>query len=104
MEKFHNLKCRADPHAKLKTSKGVIRGRELPLATTEEIEMAFKKQGVKEYKRVTIRRNDETIKTHTDILTFEKPSLQKEIKTDYMVERVEHYIPALMRYFKFQKI
>ena len=50
MEKFHNLKCRAYPHAKLNTSKGVVRSKETP----EEIETAFKKQGIKEYRRVTM--------------------------------------------------
>ena len=79
MEKFHNLKYRAYPHTKLNTSKGVVRSKELSLATPEEIEMAFKKQGIKEYRRVTIRRNDETILTHTYILTFEKLSVPKEI-------------------------
>ena len=39
MEKFHNLKCQAYPHAKLNTSKGVVRSKELSLATPEEIEM-----------------------------------------------------------------
>ena len=70
MEKFHNLKCRAYPHAKLNTSKGVVRSKELSLATPEEIETAFKKQGNKEHKRVTIHQNDETIQAHTYILTF----------------------------------
>ena len=70
MEKFHNLKCWVYPHTKLNTSKGVIRSWELLLATPEEIEMAFKKQWVKEYKRVTIRQNDEIIQTYTYILAF----------------------------------
>ena len=51
MEKFHHLKCRAYPHAKLNTSKGIVRSKELSLATPEEIETAFKKQGIKEYRR-----------------------------------------------------
>ena len=80
MEKFHILKCCAYWHAKLSTSKGVVRSKELSLATPEEIETAFKKQGIKEYRRVTICRNDETIQTHTYILTFEKPSIPKEIR------------------------
>ena len=79
MGKFHNLKCRAYLYAKLNTSKGVVRSKELSLVTPEKIETAFKKQGTKEYRRVTIRRNDETIQTHTCILTFEKPSIPKEI-------------------------
>ena len=48
MEKFHNLKCRTNPHAKLNTSKGVVRSKELLLATLEEIQTAFKKQEIKE--------------------------------------------------------
>ena len=48
MEKFHNLKYHAYPHAKLNTSKGVVRSKEQSLATPEEIETAFKKQGIKE--------------------------------------------------------
>ena len=65
MEKFHNLKCRDYPHVKLNTSKGIVRSKKLSFATPEEIETAFKKQGIKEYRRVTIRQNDETIQTHT---------------------------------------
>ena len=103
MEKFHNLKCHAYPHAKLNTSKGVVRSEELSLATPEEIEMAFKKQGIKEYRRLTICRDDETIMTHRYILTFEKPSIPKEIRIGYTIERVEQYIPAPLRCFKYQK-
>ena len=88
MEKFLNLNCCAYPHAKLNTSKGVVRSKELSLAKLEEIETAFKKQGIKEFRRVTIRRN-EIIQTHTYILTFEKPSIPKEIRIGYTTERVE---------------
>ena len=56
--------------------------------------MAIKKPGIKECRRVTIRRNDETIRTHTYILTFEKPSIAKEIRIGYTIERVEQCIPA----------
>ena len=42
MEKFHNLKCRAYPHTKSNTSNGVVRSKELSLATLEEIEMTLK--------------------------------------------------------------
>ena len=103
MEKFHNIKCRTYPHAKLNTSKGVVKSKELSLATLEEIKMAFKKQGIKECRRVTIRQNDETIQTHTCILTFEKPSIPKEIRIGYTIERVEQYIPAPLWCLKCQK-
>ena len=103
MEKFHNLKCCAYLHAKLNTSKGVVRSKELSLASLEEIETASKKQGIKEYRRVTTRWNDEIIQTHTYILTFEKPSIPKEIRIGYTIERVEQYLPASLRCFKCQK-
>ncbi len=63
-EKFHNFKCHAYPHTKSNISNGIVRSKELSLATPEEIETTFKKQGIKEYRRVTIHRNDETIQTH----------------------------------------
>ena len=63
MEKFHNLKCHAYPHTKSNASNGIMKSKELSLATPEEIEMTFKKQGIKEYRRVTIRQIDETIQT-----------------------------------------
>ena len=103
MQKFHNFKCCADPHAKLNISKGVLGSKDLSLATPEEIETAFKKQGIKECRRVTIHQNDETIPTHTYILTFEKQSIPKEIRIGYTIERVEQYIPAPLRCFKCQK-
>ena len=52
MDKVHNIKCKAYPHARL--NKGVRRSRKHSLATPEEIEIALQKQGVKEYKRITI--------------------------------------------------
>ena len=103
MEKFHNLKCCAYPHAKSNTSNGIVRSKELSLATLEEIETTFKKQGIKEYRRVTIRQNDQTIQTHTYILTFEKPPIAKEIRIGYTIEKVEQYIQAPLRCFKCQK-
>ena len=43
---FQTTKCRAYPHEKLNTSKGVIRSRELALATEDEIASAQGKRGV----------------------------------------------------------
>ena len=77
--------------------------KELSLETPKEIETAFKKQGIKEYRWVTNRRNDETIQSHTYILTYEKPSIPEDIRNGYTIERVEQYIPAPLQYFKCQK-
>ena len=50
---FHTTKCRAYPHEKLNTSKGVIRSRELALATKDEIASALGKQGVTNIRRIS---------------------------------------------------
>ena len=44
MKTFHMMKCRAYPHEKLNTSKGVIKSRELALTTEEEIASALIKR------------------------------------------------------------
>lgn len=41
MEKFYNYKCKAYPYKRLNTCKGVIRSRELSLATEEEIKVTL---------------------------------------------------------------
>ena len=94
MGKFH-LECRAYLHAKLNTYKGVVRCKELSLTTPEEIKTAFKKKEKK-----NTEGHYETIQTHIYILTFEKPSIRKEIRIGYTIERVEQYIPAQLWCFK----
>ena len=101
MEKFHNLKCRMYLHAKLNISKSVIRSRAFSQAIPEELETALQKQEVKDYKSVTIRRNDETVQTYIFKITFNKK--KKKIRIGYTVVRVEHYIPIPLRCFKCQK-
>ncbi len=89
IEKFDNLKCRAYPHAKLNTSKGIVRSKELSLATLEKIETAFKKQGIKEYRMFIIRRKEAIIQTQTYIRYFVKPSIPKEVRIVDKQERIE---------------
>ena len=100
---FHTTKCRAYPHEKLNTSKGVIRSRELALATEDEIASALGKQGVTNIKRISIKKGEERIQTNTYILTFNKPQTPKDVKIGYCLERVEQYVPAPLRCFKCQK-
>ena len=100
---FHTTKCRAYPHEKLNTSKGVIRSRELALATEDEIASALGKQGVTNIKRISIKKGEERIQTNTYILTFNKPQTPKEVKIGYCLERVKQYVPAPLRCFKCQK-
>ena len=100
---FHTTKCRAYPHEKLNTSKGVIRSRELALATEDEIASALGKQGVTNIKIISIKKGEQQIQTNNYILTFNKPQNPKEVKIGNCLERVEEYAPALLRCFKCQK-
>ena len=101
MNTFHKTKCKAYPHEKLKTLKGVIRGRELSLATPEEITVALGKQGSQTTKDK--RKVGQEIQTNTYIGTFCQLKIPKEIKIGYSFEKVEQWIPAPLRCFKCQR-
>ena len=103
MKMFHNLKVKAYPHKTLNKSKGVVRSLELSLCFIEEIEKELKNQGVLEAKRITPRRNNQSIKTNTYILTLDKPKILKEIKIGYTIAKVEPYIPNPLRCYRCQK-
>ncbi len=59
MKALLTMKCRVYPHEKLNTSKGVIRSRELALATEEEIASTLGKQGITNIRRISIRKGEE---------------------------------------------
>ena len=67
------MKCRAYLHEKLNASEGVIRSRELSLATEEKIASALGKLIVTNIRRISIRKSKEWIQTNTYILTFNQP-------------------------------
>ena len=71
--------------------KGVIRNREIFFATPEEIKVAQGKQGVTDYKRITIIRVGKGIETYSCILTFNKLVIPKEVK---IVFRKNMYLDA----------
>ena len=100
---FHTTKCRAYPHEKLNSSKGVIRSREFALATKDEIASALGKQGITNIKRIYIRKGEQRIQTNTYILAFNKPRTPNEVKIGYCIEGVEQYVPVPLRCFKCQK-
>ena len=103
MKIFHNLKIKIYPHKTLNSSKGVIRNRELSQCSREEILAELKKQGVTDIKRITIKKDNQTIQTNTYILTFNSPTTPKEIKIGYINEKIEQYIPNPLQCFKCQK-
>jgi len=93
------------PHKTLNTSKGVIRDRErcLQSLTEDEIASELSSQGVTDVKRFTARKNNETIKLNTYLLTFSSSSLPSKIKAGYNVLGVELYIPKPLRCYKCQQ-
>ena len=104
MKIFHTTKCGAYLHEKLNTSKEVIRSRELPLATEEEIASVRGKQAVTNIRRISIRKGKERIQTNTYILRFNQPRTPKEEKIGYCLEKVEQYVPAPLGCFKYQSM
>lgn len=103
MKIFHNINIKTFPHTRLNISKGVIRSKELSLATPEEISSALGSQGVSDYWRISIRINDENIFTDTYIFTFNSAKIPSKIKIGYNVKPVELYIPTPLKCFRCQK-
>ena len=102
MKFFTNLKIKSYAHASLNSSKGVVRSAELSLCTLEEIKSHLKTQSVTDVKRITFKRNDQTISTDTYILTFGKPQIPKELKVGYNLIKVNPYIPNPLRCYNCQ--
>ena len=96
--------CRAFPHERLNTSKGVIRSRKLPLAIAEETTVVLGKQGVTNIRRISIRKGEKQIQTNSYILTFNQLHTPKKVKIDYCLERVEMYVPTLLGVLQMPKI
>ena len=90
MKAFPHLKYKVFPQEKLKNFKGLIRNRDLSLATSVEIKTALEKQWFTDYKRITI--SEVKKYKHTYILTFYKSVIPKEVKIGYCLKRVEQNI------------
>ena len=103
MKTFGGLKIKSYAHLSLNTSKGVVRSSELSLCTLDEIKSYLQQQGVTDVKRISIKRNEETINTNTYIFSFNKPQLPKEIKVGYNNIKVSPYIPNPLRCYNCQK-
>ena len=101
MNTFHTLKIKTYPHKTLNWSKRIIRNKELSQCSREEILAELKNQGViNDIKKITIKKENQTILTNTYILTFNSPTTQKEIKISYINEKIETYIPNPLRCYK----
>lgn len=97
-DKIGNIKKLADTtvlinkHRSYNQVKGVIKTKSLNHDKEEEIQEHLKAQHVAEVKRVTIKRNNEIIKTNTYIITFNLLTCPKTIEiADWLIVRVEEY-------------
>ena len=81
---------------------GVIRTRELRDLEEEEITEELRPQGVLNVRRIIIKRDGETIKTGTYILTFGRPTPPKKLRV-YLSVEVDLFIPNPLRCFQCQK-
>ena len=61
---------------------------------------ALEKQGITDYKSITIRRDGEEMQTQLYILTFNKSIIPKGIIFGYYFKKVVQYTPAPLRCFK----
>ncbi|GBN62979.1 hypothetical protein AVEN_125268-1 [Araneus ventricosus] len=91
------------PHETLNTSKGVIPCGRLLNLSNDEITHELRGQGVKNVRRIDIRRNGELLPTKHFILTFNTPRLPEYIKAGYVRCAVRPYIPNPLRCFKCQR-
>ena len=87
----------------LKSSKGVIRCRELENCKTDEIIEHLKGQGVTDAKRMIFYIEDVEKLSSTYISTFNQPIVPKETKIGYQIAKVDCYVPNLLRCYCCQK-
>ena len=100
--KTFNIIIKTSRHQSLNLSKSVVMSSELSLCTLDEIRTNLKNQNVTDIKRITIKKDGETINTNTYILNFSTPKPPTEISIGYMKIKVETYIPNPLRCFKCQ--
>ena len=70
-------------HDKLNASKGVVRSRELFLATLKDLKTTLEKQEVSDFKRIIITGRKE-------ILTIDKLAISKEVKIGYCLKKTKN--------------
>ena len=98
----HTVKI--EKHKHYNTVKGVVRSKAFGHNTIEQIAEDLKNQGVTDVRRVSLRRNEETIKTDTYILSFNLTKLPPIIIFgEFHRELVEEYKYKPQQCFKCQR-
>ena len=90
IKSFGGLKIKAFAHLSLNISKGVVRSSELSLCTLDELKSHLANQGVTDIKRISIKRNEQTINTNTYILPSTNPHFQKNSKLATTLSKSTH--------------
>ncbi|GBN23499.1 hypothetical protein AVEN_152545-1 [Araneus ventricosus] len=103
LQALSTLSVSVTSHETLNTSKGVITCGRLLNLPIEEITKELSGQGVKDVRRINIRRDGELVPTKHFILTFNTPRLPEYIKAGYVRCSVRPYIPNPLRCFKCQR-
>ncbi|GBN23787.1 hypothetical protein AVEN_104396-1 [Araneus ventricosus] len=103
LQALSTLSVYVKSHETLNTSKGVITCGRLLNLPIEEITHELSGQGVKDVRRIKIRRDGGLVPTKHFILTFNTPRLPEYIKAGYVRCSVRPYIPNPLRCFKCQR-
>ena len=103
IKEIAGIPVKVSPHRTLNTSKGVIRTQEIKNTTNEELKTQLKRQGVSDARIITIKKNGDTIKLNTAVLTFNFPKPPADIKVGFELCPIQLYIPHPLRCFKCQQ-
>ena len=87
----------------MKSSRGVIRCRELSLLSEVEIPDELKSQRVVEVHRVTVKKEGKVIPTNTPFLSFNRHDMPKELKLGYLKVKVDLSVSNPLRFFDCNK-
>ena len=96
---FTDRPVRVSIHKAQKSSRGVIRCRDLADMSKVEIQDELKDQGVDGVNRVTLKKEGTVIPTNTLFLTLGSPELPKEITVGYLKVKVALFVPDPIRCF-----
>ncbi|GBL82172.1 hypothetical protein AVEN_252368-1 [Araneus ventricosus] len=103
LNSLSTIEISVQSHATLNTTKGVITCGRLLNLSNEEITQELGGQGVKDVRRINVRRDGELMPTKHFILTFNTPRLPEYIKAGYVRCSVRPYIPNPLSCFKCQR-
>ena len=90
------------PHPSLNSSKGVIRCPELDKTPVDEILSELSSQTVSNVVRHSVKRDGNTIPTHTYFITFNSPVIPQFLSVGYLRVKVSQYFPSPLRCYNCQ--